>query len=133
MKKITLFATRYILPILVILFMSLPSSAAAQNQKDDLEALRVAFITKELKLTSDESQKFWPIYNEYLKELSKLRKDAAGDDSGDDVAYKQDKLNLRKKYTDKLKAVIPDTKVNELPKAEKEFKKWLLEKISNSK
>ena len=74
MKKITLFATRYILPILVILFMSLPSSAAAQNQKDDLEALRVAFITKELKLTSDESQKFWPIYNEYLKELSNCAK-----------------------------------------------------------
>ena len=31
---------------------------------------------------------------------------------------------MRKKYTDKLKAVIPDTKVNELPKAEKEFKKF---------
>ena len=133
MKQITLFTTRYILPLLIALFMSFPSSAAAQSQKDDLEALRVAFITKELKLTSDESQKFWPVYNDYLKELSKLRKDAAGDDNGDDSAYQQDKLNLRKKYTDKLKTVIPDAKVNELSKAEKEFKKWLLEKVSNSK
>lgn len=133
MKEITLFTTRYILPLLVTLFMSFPLSAAAQSQKDDLEALRVAFITKELKLTSDESQRFWPVYNDYLKELSKLRKDAADDDNGDDSAYQQDKLNLRKKCTDKLKTVIPDAKVNELSKAEKEFKKWLLEKVSNSK
>ena len=98
--------------------------AAQTGNNQDLESLRVAFITKELHLSSGESQKFWPIYNEYLKELKQLK----NADEGTDL--EEGKVSLRKKYAEKFKnAGMSDTKIAELPKAEKEFKKFLLDKL----
>ena len=36
-----------------------------ENKKENIEAQKVAFITSKLNLTTEESQKFWPVYNEY--------------------------------------------------------------------
>ena len=34
-----------------------------------LEAMHVAFLTRELALTPEEAQQFWPVYEKYKKEL----------------------------------------------------------------
>jgi len=41
--------------------------------KEKIREERVAFITSELDLTYDEAQNFWPIYNQYDKELIEVR------------------------------------------------------------
>ena len=48
-----------------------------QNEKkqQDIESLKVAFISRELELTPEEAQKFWPLYNQYSKELKVTVKD----------------------------------------------------------
>ena len=38
-----------------------------------IEALKTAYITKELNLSPDEAQKFWPTYNSFVGELKKAR------------------------------------------------------------
>lgn len=35
------------------------------QQEQEIQNLKIAYITDALKLTSAESEKFWPIYNEY--------------------------------------------------------------------
>lgn len=37
--------------------------------EDKVEARRIAYLTTELELTVEESQKFWPLYNEHNKTL----------------------------------------------------------------
>jgi hypothetical protein len=56
-----------------ILFLFISFTALARAQKEvpsqkkqqDIEALKVAFISKELELTPVEEHKFWPVYNHY--------------------------------------------------------------------
>ena len=59
-----------------------------------------------------------------MKELKQLK----NADQGADL--EEAKVALRKKYADKFKAAgMAETKISELPKAEKEFKKFLLDKL----
>ena len=44
-----------------------------QNKKEQMEAMKVAYITKELNLTAEEAQIFWPVYNKYNEVLDELK------------------------------------------------------------
>ena len=46
-----------------------------ERMKERIRAERVAFLTDRLELTSEQAQKFWPIYNEHDAELSALKKE----------------------------------------------------------
>ena len=61
---------------LLLVLMSLTALVKAQDEalntekkQQGIDALKVAFISRELDLTPDEAQKFWPIYNQYAKDL----------------------------------------------------------------
>src|SRR5947209_16772410 len=85
--------------LILFLFISTAYICNAQdgnNKKDQeqIEALRSAYITNQLNLTSEEAQKFWPIYNRYFSEVKKAKQE-----SPDDIVAFQEKLvNIRKKY-----------------------------------
>jgi Spy/CpxP family protein refolding chaperone len=56
--------TKILIPILFLVsFVSF--SQDFKEKKEKIKALKVAYITEELNLTSEEAQKFWPIYNTY--------------------------------------------------------------------
>jgi len=118
---------------LLTAFLSLTFFAIAQNEnagqkKQDLEALKVAFISRELELTPDEAQKFWPIYNEYSKELRTV----VADDQ--DVLDRDEKvLNLRKRYRDQFTKVIGEPRMNKLYNAEGKFRQILIKSMRNQK
>ena len=50
--------------------------APASPQKEKIEALKMGYISKELDLSPEEAQKFWPVYNQYQKELDAAKKNA---------------------------------------------------------
>jgi Spy/CpxP family protein refolding chaperone len=141
--------------ILVLLVFMLPFLATAQHprvqkKKEDIEAQKIAFITKEINLTTEEAQKFWPVYNQCQKEKQELRKqrrtamsehkkleemtDAEVQKAMETIlANKQKELDLEKQYHTKYLAVLPVKKVAGLYKAEMKFKRVLLERLKNSK
>jgi len=55
-----------------IIIMSFSNLFAQKFEK--VKALKTAFITDRLDLSSDEAEKFWPVYNQYEKELHQLIK-----------------------------------------------------------
>ena len=88
----------------------------SQKKQENIEALKVAFLSKELVLTPDEAQKFWPLYDQYSKELKLLKKDNS------DVLERDEKvLNLRKKYRDPFAKILGAQRVNDMYKAESKF------------
>jgi LTXXQ motif family protein len=132
----------------------------AQTQNDrtdrsermkDIEAMKVAFLTKKLSLTPEEAKVFWPVYDEYAAEMKSLRgsrmqnyKDAKGEIDNmsdkdvekfiqDDIALRQQEVDLLKKYHPRFKQILPIKKVAKLYKAEEEFKRELLDKIRERK
>ena len=132
---------RYILCCLFVLFAFLKLFPQSGSKKEKIEALRVAFITQKLNLTADESQKFWPVYNEYQDKLKALRKEfrnqptafstdkEAQDYLDAELLLKQREFSLYKEYYDKIKKTIPVKKVAELRQAEEDFKKELLKQL----
>ena len=137
--------------ILVLLLLSGTVTLKAQigggNKKEKIEAIKVGYITKQLNLTTDEAKVFWPVYNQYDAEMEVIRKGRLTelmnakinfDEMSDaDVAktidsefnYQQQELNIRKKYNEELKKVLPVKKVAKFWVAEQKFKLYLLEQL----
>mgnify|MGYP000505801747 FL=1 len=138
-----------ILPIL-LLFISFSFYAQGEKmkeKKEQIKALKVAFLTTELELTSSESEKFWPVYNAFDDKQFELRhlkmKAFMGrmdDNAMDKMSEKEansflnqmesneDELYmLRKKFITTLKGILPATKIIKLRKSEEDFNRKLLQ------
>ncbi|KGL63994.1 hypothetical protein [Polaribacter sp. Hel1_85] len=66
MKKLITFLT-------ITLFCVVSISAQGRKGKEKIKALKIAYLTEQLNLTSTEAEKFWPIYNAYDKKQHALR------------------------------------------------------------
>ncbi len=88
------------------------------------ESLKIAYITKELNLTTAEAEKFWPVYNAYQAEIKKVKKEYF--QNQDPLLMEEQVLNIRKKYKDSFKKVLgSDERANNLFIAENEFGKMI--------
>lgn len=110
-----------------LMFFGVMAMAVAQddNADDDkkggrVEAMKIAWLTNKLKLSPEEAQKFWPIYNQYTQEIRKTRIDARAN-KDDEIKVEEKLLNVRKKYDGEFTKAISKDKVNTLFRAEKEF------------
>ena len=130
--------------ILLLLTLALSGflQVNAQEGNEKIEAMKIAFITKRLQLTPEESQKFWPVYNQYEAEKKQIRQSTIGTvkelkEDGDFtnteaeqaiakyVEFKAKDLDLIKKYVTEFRKILPATKVAKLVTAEEHFKKML--------
>lgn len=139
--------TNKLLPIIIFL-LSIHSFAQPRfgEKREQIKALKVAFITNELSLTSDEAARFWPIYNAFDDKQFKLRHqnmksfmDRMDDEALDKMSEKEASALLaqmesneedlhqnRKNFINNLKGVISSIKIIQLKKAEENFNRKLL-------
>ena len=110
----------------ITFFAGAQETLPTEKKQQDIEALKVAFISKELELTPDEAQKFWPVYNQYAKELRSTIKDDA------DVLDRDEKvLNLRKRYKDQFTKVLGQERMNRVFNSEGRFRQLLIKSMRN--
>ena len=115
---------------LILLNAGLAIPALAQNNQRDLDKLqsyKVAFLSRKLNLTTEEAQKFWPIYNKYEAELRDARIEGRGNKK--EIEMEEKILNIRKKYNGEFEKAIPSEKVNQLFKSEREFNNLIQKEI----
>ncbi len=122
MKKIILFLT---------IIMGLGYICAAQPPRGEkVKAIFAAYVTKELNLTSEEAQKFWPVYNEYAAEIKKTRED----NRTDELVFEEKVLNIRKKYKPEFKKILnDDTRVNKVFVIDRNFREMLRKEMLERK
>jgi hypothetical protein len=130
--------------IIVCLSIVLSVSAFAQQGKR-IEAMRIAFITQRLNLTSEEAQQFWPVFNQFSEKMQQIKgtkMDAPLDEMSDADAEKMiltefDKesreLELKKEYYQKLKKVLSVRKIAKLYRAERDFKNELVKYLKEAR
>ena len=151
MKKILFFTS-------LLFFISFLANAQKQKKKqvrgEKIKALKIAFLTNELDLTSSEAEKFWPIYNRYDEKLHQLErvekqklraqiKDASGIDN---ISENEAKSIVRKiadideqvyktkvTYDKELATVLSFKKLLKLKVAEKDFVRKLMRKYRKKK
>ena len=84
------------------------------------------YLTKELNLTPDESEKLKPVYKNYLIELRSVKKEK----NSDPIATEEKILTVRKKYREDFrKILISEERVNKLLIAEKKFRDILRKEL----
>jgi len=89
------------------------------TQIKKIQAMEMAFITKELNLSPGEAQKFWPVFNQYRNELRSV---ASEKKMGDHLEKQQKTLDIRKKYREDFSKVMNQERANKVFGAEEEFK-----------
>ncbi len=117
------------------------------EKREEIEAMKVAFLTRKLDLTPDEAKVFWPVYNQYQDELDvlrenhrKQRREAKEEMDGmsdkeleklvdGEIQFRQNELDVIKKYNSQFKSVLPMKKVARLHRAEEDFKRELIQRI----
>lgn len=123
----------------VYLLAALP--AAAQDKQahfEKIEAAKVAFITKELNLTPKEAQQFFPVYNQYRKEIHTVfqRKRKEQRDNGErprprrgELEYDAEVLRIKKQYQKDFSQVVGNDRASRFFEAEREFREQLFNEL----
>ncbi|SFQ40447.1 hypothetical protein SAMN05444144_10445 [Flavobacterium akiainvivens] len=138
-------------PLLLLFSISMLAQKDHKEKWEQIKALKVSFLTTELSLTPQESEKFWPVYNVYEEKQWQIRHDKMRpiikkiDEVGfdkvnekDAAAYleklqdaEEELLTLRNKLISDLKPIIGSARLLKLKKAEDDFNKKLLEKYKD--
>lgn len=122
--------------LILILILSVSSFSIVNAQKDGREqktekvqALKIAFITQKLELTSDEAQRFWPVYNRYETEIRQVMTENKL--SGDAIDNEEKILNVKKRFKSEFIKVIGQPKTNTLFNSEREFRGVLMRQLKS--
>jgi hypothetical protein len=123
---------KYLLIILALVGSVSFAYAQQENgqRSEKIQALKIAFITQRLHLTSSEAEKFWPVYNEYTNEIRSLR---ANNKEGDVLDNEQKLLDIRKKYKPFFEKIIGPQRLNDLFNAERDFRNALLKRLKEQR
>ncbi len=140
---------KHLLAFLLILAIT-PLSAQtqdAQSREERVRSMRIAFLTRELKLSPEEAQAFWPLFNEYEESISKMHRERRNLHKS--MASKRNPLNAeqaelgmmrgielekemaltREKYYLKFKRILGPQKAGRLYASEMEFHRKVMEQL----
>jgi hypothetical protein len=137
--------------LLIILFYQVTKSFGQNTNLEKLNNYKIGFFTKRLNLTSEEAEKFWPVYNEYQVQRNQIQQEKMKinrtfNQNGSSLSDKQLE-EMGDKYVDllvqesglavtfhkKLKTVLSPAKVIVYYQAENQYKVQLLNELQNQR
>ncbi|WP_462249155.1 hypothetical protein [Ekhidna sp.] len=133
----------------ILIIAAIGACLGAFGQSPDalkkIEAAKIALITERLELSPKQAEKFWPIYREYGQQRKEIRRDfdqarrtfdpnQATEEENKKMLemankVKDQQLKLEREYSDRILKVITSRQLNNLRKAESDFKEMLLKRI----
>ena len=133
--------------LLCVLFSVFVGTAQDGRIKEKIKKLKIAYFTENLDLTEKEAQQFWPIYNAYddthhelrIREKSKIKREVADLDNLSEAeaskildrleAIEKQLYENEREMMEKLRKILPATKIIRLKKAERDFNKKLMKQF----
>lgn len=133
------------------------NTSQAQSEKSErfkaIENEKIAFIAKELHLSTKEAQKFFPLYNQYSNEIWDVRRAKArlkdsktskkttapkinsfrssGNEKKNILAYDAQEVEIKKQYWEKFSKVIGEARSSEFFEVEQRFRESLIKELKN--
>ena len=108
--------------LLLVLILNINYICLAQGGGEVLKKAQTIlgeYLTKELNLTPEESQKLKPVYKDYFLEIRGARRE----NNSDPIAKEEKLLNIRKRYRNDFRKILgSDERVNKLLLVEKNFR-----------
>ncbi len=99
------------------------------GDNDRVEVIKMAYMTRELNLTTQEAQSFWPVYNNYVNEI----KEARIQYPNDEVAFEKKVVEIKERYQGDFKKVLGNNsqRVNKVYTTDKQFNNALRNELKN--
>jgi hypothetical protein len=110
--------------------------------RDKLRAAQIAYLSQKLDLTPDEAQKFWPLYNQYTREVETLISERNKNRTTTapvvkdqtqpadvELGYEQRMLDIKTHYNKEFQKVLPTAKAGSVFRSEREFRGQLMRTI----
>jgi len=138
--------------ILTIVLIIPTIKLAAQNPNlEKFSTYKIGFFTKKMNLTSQEAEKFWPVYNEYQKQKNLIQREkimlirdfnqnesileeSQLTEMGDKlIKYISDESSLAVGFHKKIRELLPPAKVIRYYQAENQYKIQLLKELQENK
>ena len=112
---------------------------AQGSEKNEIETLKIAFITNALNMSTETAQQFWPIYNKYeglgnelqtqmhcsvydrMEDLKTMNDQESQELLKNYLQLRDREQALRKEFVAELKTVISAKEIMQLKKAEYDF------------
>jgi hypothetical protein len=105
-----------------------------------LENVKESYIGRRLNLTAAQSKAFWPLYRQYVQDMTAIRIMRRQNNSPNapngsvqlqkDLEYETELVNVRKHYLNEFLRILPPEKISQLYKAEKEFNDEMVRQLS---
>lgn len=115
--------------LVIILFLGFPFWGISQQEDDinindrkKIQAMEVAYITKELNLSPEEAQKFWPVFNKYRDDVKGV---ITNKNVADQLEKQQQVLDLRKKYRTEFSRILQQDRANKVFSSEDQFRQMV--------
>ena len=140
--------------IIILLFTFCINAYAQKGGKERIKAYKTAYITEQLDLSAETAEKFWPVYNEYDKQLFDLKvqrsrkqrkriqelggSENLSDEEATSIVFnllsdeKEASITKEKMYTELSKTLSPKQLLT-LYQAERNFNKRLLSEYKKRK
>lgn len=135
------------------MFLGISGDMLAQKQDkiDKIDAEKVAFFNRELALTQAESDKFWPVYNDFSNRKDKINRDrkvlfqyiSENKDYMTDaevqeslakfLSFQVQESTLIETFNKKFLEILPPKKVMMIYITENQFKVYILKQIRDNK
>ena len=135
--------------IIILVVLPLTKLTAQNPNLEKLNAYKIAFYTKRLSLTSQEAEKFWPVYNEFQNkrndvqiERQKINRNINQNElnmsekemieSGDKlIALQVQEAALAQEYHKKFRDILSPVKILRLYQAENQYRLLLLNELKD--
>lgn len=99
-----------------------------EKSGERIKSLEVGYITRQLQLTPEEAEKFWPIFHQYRKELKTT---VAESINADKLDREQKILDVRKKHKKNFATVLDNGRVEKFYEAEDKFQMLVRKEMNN--
>jgi hypothetical protein len=142
---------RGLIILAVVLTLPLARSYAQNPNLEKFSTYKIGFFTKKMNLTSQEAEKFWPVYNDYQKQKNLIQREKIMlirdfnqnesflDDNqltemGDKlIKYISDESSMAVAFHRKIKELLPPAKVIKYYQAENQYKIQLMKELQENK
>jgi len=106
-------------------FAQVPQEADSKQQ-EKLQSLYVAYITQKLELTAVEAQEFWPVHNDFDREIKGV------DINLPELDREQRMLDIKKRFEPRFTRILRSPKrVDMLFRSHGEWRRKLIERLRN--
>jgi hypothetical protein len=104
-----------------------PSVQAANIEQ--IRQLKVVFISQRLNLSPEEKAAFWPMYDQYQRDLIAARRE----NKADEIAREEAVLAVKKRYQDQFNTILGRNRTRYFFESEKDFTQMLIKQMNRNR